>query len=307
MRFLILCIRKRAAKSVTGFSLVKHVLRDSFPVAAILIGALVFNALAQNDAGTGISEKPVPKDATQKTTKKDTAGLAPSFTHDTVAPGHFSDTMGPPKNSGSITDTITLGSGPRAARPTAALANLESTFRAGKALTTVGLILHASGLGFTFLGSGIESSDGTAQAVSSVIGSTMMYIGPIFSCVGATKVEHGLRDAGFEAENPRVWAEYGWGWLCQAGCLGLAAGAIATLVQSSQASDQSPPALPILMLVGAVACEVIGEVEWMKCVIHARTYVSRMEKKTHAYHANISVMPYYSLSGAAGARVGMGL
>jgi hypothetical protein len=285
------------------------------PVIAILVCALYLPVLSENDAGIGISEKPAAKgDATVRPSKaKDTVTLAPSFTKDTIAPGapaagtESIGASGGAASPASNPEAVTIGNEQRAAARTPATSrNLEDAFKSGKALTTAGLILHASGLGVTVLGAGIQSSDGSAQAVSSLIGSTALYLGPIFSCVGATKVEHGLKEAGYEAENPRVWAEYGWGWLCEAGCVGLALGAVGVLSQSSEVEDPSQLTVPILMIVGAVACEVIGEVEWMKCVIHAKTYVSRMEKKAHGQHASVTVIPYYTLNGTAGTRMKVG-
>jgi hypothetical protein len=277
-------------------------------VSAILVLAAVLPVFSQNDAGQGIIEKTAARDTVvlskpAPAPAKDTLILskpapAPAQTRETGASGNAEIIQ---EQSG----TVIIGGERPASPPTEAYRNLDGVFKAGRALTTVGLILHASGFALTIGGAAIQSSDGAINSIVSSIGSTAMIGGPIFSCVGATRVEHGMRDAGLQAENPHVWADYGWGWLCEGGCVALILGAIGT-ASGITSADPNAGIAPVAMIVGAVACYVMSEVEWMKCVIHARTYVARMERKAHAAHASVSVTPYVTIKGTAGTRMNVG-
>ena len=247
---------------------------------------------------TGISES---------TTGKDTVVITPAAavqaTVDTQKTS-TSRTSGAPTKK---TEVIVVGEEPAVSLSPAQMEGLKDVFKGGKVLTTVGLILHAAGLAITLGASGIQTNDPAFSAIISLIGSSAMITGPIISCAGATSVKNGLNRAGGHAENPKVWAEYGWGWLFTGGSTALVLGAVGFLVQTSSTDGGTPTvAVPIIMLVGAVACEVLSEVEWMKCVIHARTYVSRMERQHLPGHTSISITPVFTLDGRAGARLNVG-
>jgi hypothetical protein len=188
---------------------------------------------------------------------------------------------------------------------------LQGVFKGAKVLTTVGLIMHAAGLAMT-LGGGAstsQSSDAVLSTSISLVGTSALIVGPILSCIGATKVENSLSQAGGQAENPKVWAEYGWGWAFMGGTMVLGTTGL-VLLGNGIGWDGTPintgGYVAPFLLVGAIACEVFSEIQWMKCVIHSRTYVSRMERKCKGSQTSISVSPVFTLDGRKGARLNVG-
>jgi hypothetical protein len=273
-------------------------------ISAACICIISFFLLSFSETGGtgGISES---------TGGKDTVVITPSAAAQKTVDTQKTSTSGISVVPTEKADVIVVGEEHAVSLSPAQMEGLKGVFKGGKILTTVGLILHAAGLAITLGSSGIQTDDArlsTDKTIISLIGSSAMITGPIISCAGATSVENGLNRAGSQAENPKVWAEYGWGWLFMGGSTALALGAVGVLVQSSSSRDgnTSTIAVPIIMLVGAVACEVLSEVEWMKCVIHARTYVSRMERQRLPGHTSISVTPVFTLDGRAGARLNVG-
>jgi hypothetical protein len=205
---------------------------------------------------------------------------------------------------------IVVGEEPTVSLSPAQTESLKDVFKTGKALTTAGLILHAAGLAIMLGNSGIQTNDAVLYSIISLMGFSAMITGPIISCAGATSVENSLNRVGGQAENPKVWAEYGWGWLFLGGSTALTLGAVTLIVQSysnpTNNGEVSMIVIPIVLIAGAIACEVLSEVEWMKCVIHAHAYISRMERKHLPGHTSISITPVFTLDGRAGARLNVG-
>jgi hypothetical protein len=178
--------------------------------------------------------------------------------------------------------------------------------KTGRALTTTGIILHTVGLAISLGGIGITFAKPEVKFIPSLFGATAMVSGPVISCAGASHVENYLKRNGIYTENPKVWNDYGWGWLFLGGAGVLAAGSVAVLKQGENANNASGIVIAPIFFAGAVACEVLSEVWWMRCVINARKFISKSENRKISGISGISFSPFLAADGACGCLLRIG-
>jgi hypothetical protein len=275
-----------------------------FPAIVILICALFLPAFSEDKSEIGVIEKPAQDTvARRNSTPKDSGNLSNSKTAIVIPDSQESKAANKEHPFTKEKVEVVGKANERYKDLLKEAQNLETVLSSGMAFTTLGFILHASGLGLLLAGVLTPTNDRNLTLDFAEAGLVGQCAGPIFSCVGATRVEHRLRDNGFEADNPHVCAEYGFGWLSEGGGITLAAAALeaAVVFGESGGAPSNDVSKVDALAIGAAACFIAAEVEWMRCVIRSRTYISRMERKVHFPHANIRIVPYFSFKGAAGA------
>jgi hypothetical protein len=169
---------------------------------------------------------------------------------------------------------------------------LQNAIDKGRGLTGTGLTLHFIGLGVSTIMS-FTSSGSEGGTVVSAVSYILQTIGPILACSGASSVDGNFRKLGVSIPESHVWREYAKGW----GYVGVGVGSLVAGIVMVNEQDQPMPGL--LLLFGGAAFEIIGEVKWIKAMVHSAVYVSNAAKSIQK-KPEISLLPYYDLKGKYG-------
>jgi hypothetical protein len=236
-------------------------------------------SLHEVSADSGITETMIPN--------RENADSAPLVKEDTLVSG------------------IVLEQSQTRAEPKSQSIKLQAAVARGNSLVTTGMTLHFLGLGISTIASIVSLSnqsglDATASTAISLISSSLEVTGPIFACVGASGVKDEAEKEGITSEERfTAWGDYGRGWAYTGIGTGLALLSVAIIAGNASGSsngDRSDIAIIVIPLaIAAAGMTVIGEVNWIQCLVHAKIYTGAYDGIPKKHSLSWSVAPYVDM------------
>jgi hypothetical protein len=222
----------------------------------------------------------------------------PSVKEDTLFPSTMEPRRG---DAGETMKKTSSGESPKE------FSTVRGAIARGKGLTSTGMFIHFFGLGLSTIQTIVSlttknGGDATASTVVGVLSECFMVTGPIFSCAGSSIVTEEAKKSGDGGTEPfSPWKDYGLGWTYTG--VGAGMGFIGVIIAASSTgnSDNSGAAIIAIPLVisGAVFA-IMGEVQWIKSLVHARINVCRFEDRYGKPSISWSISPLITRNNGTG-------
>ncbi len=183
--------------------------------------------------------------------------------------------------------------------------SLDQSLRNAKKFGAIGTFLHFSG--FFLEGVGIsllyntkyKGSAGNIALSMIIVGSTLDIFSPIFSVVGASRLEKTIEQEYQDYFHRNLSGfNYKLSWLMEGGAVGCTLLSILTQRRSSMSNNNSP--FPLIFTIFSIGFSIGGEVTRAISAIHPILYARKAERYKGVYGMSVTIQPICQLDGAAG-------
>jgi hypothetical protein len=185
--------------------------------------------------------------------------------------------------------------------------SLDQSLRNAKKLGGIGTFLHFSGVFLEGVGISLlynRRYKGSASNIAFsmiIVGSTVDIFSPIFSVVGASRLEKTIeREYQDYFHRNLSGFNYGLSWIMEGGAIGCTLLSLLIQRKNSNPHTQDNSPFPVLFNVLSVGFSIGGEVTRAISAIHPIVYARKAERYKGVYGMSVTIQPICQLDGAAG-------